>query len=644
MLDASVYHLAFDQSPVGEYLLSASDDPVILAVNDAFLHAVGRSRDDLVGQRLFAAFPGNPDDAGDTGVAPLRESLRRVLATGAPDTLPLQRYPITVVQADGSRVFEERWWSARSTPIFGPARELLCIAHRTEDVTEKWRVEQALRKAQLRAEVALRIAQLGTFDWNFRTGEIERSERTAQIYAFAEHEGRHADEFFARLHPDDVTSMQSAIDASLAADGAMEHSFRIRLPDGSVRHVKSMATSERGEDAEWERHIGVMIDITEHVQREQALLESSRRKDEFLAMLAHELRNPLAPIAAAAYVLQVAHGDAAKIERASAIIDRQVRHMVALVDDLLDVARVTRGQVTLAREELDLQRAVGEAVEQVRPVIEARRHQLTVSTAPGRVLVFGDAKRLVQVITNLLTNAAKYTPEGGRIAIDLAVDAATVHLSVSDSGQGMTPELVAHCFDLFVQAERARDRAAGGLGIGLPLVRSLVELHGGSVAAESAGPGHGSRFTVTLPRIVPVERAAAAAHDAGTTAQPGAHTLSVLIVDDNEDAAEMLAMMVGELGHRAVVEHHPRHALDRLALERPDVALLDVGLPDMDGYQLAATIRERVAPAPRLVAITGYGQPQDRADALAAGFDEHFAKPVDGHALAALLAAVERAA
>ncbi len=370
-------------------------------------------------------------------------------------------------------------------------------------------------------------------------------------------------------------------------------------------------------------------------QAEQAWSEANRRKDEFLAMLAHELRNPLAPISAAADLLQIASSDPAMVKKSSAVIARQVRHMTGLVDDLLDVSRVTRGLVNLQQITLDVHQAMRDAIEQVRPLIETRHHELTLRTSHEPALVRADPKRLVQVLTNLLTNAAKYTSKGGRITIELGVDD---DICVSDTGQGMSPELLNRCFDLFVQAERTSERAAGGLGIGLALVRSLVELHGGTVRAESEGRGRGSRFTVTLPRVhkaeVPVTAMPADGASSHTT-----NRLKVLIVDDNHDVAEMLAMLVDALGHETIVEHHPTHALERIARERPDVCLLDVGLPDMDGYELATEIRRRLGPASiSLVAITGYGQPEDRKKALAAGFDEHFAKPVNSGELATLLA------
>ena len=378
------------------------------------------------------------------------------------------------------------------------------------------------------------------------------------------------------------------------------------------------------------------MDITDRVKAEEALRQDDRRKDEFLAMLAHELRNPLSPIGAAADLLAMGRLDAARIQQTSAVISRQVRHMTGLVDDLLDVSRVTRGLITLEREKLDARRIVAEAVEQVRPLIDARRHQLTVHTPPQPAFVLGDQKRLTQVLANLLNNAAKYTPLEGRIEIAVELDDEFVRMRVTDNGIGMAPEVLARAFELFSQAERTSDRSQGGLGIGLALVKSLVELHGGSVSAHSEAVGQGSTFGLKLPRVSGQAPAVAEA----PLAPPQEHeaALRVLVVDDNVDAADMLAMYVEALGHEVLVEDSSISALARAAQAAPDVCLLDIGLPDMDGYELAARLRADPATAGALlVAVTGYGQDQDRQRTREAGFDHHFVKPVDTAALAKLL-------
>ncbi|MBB3221842.1 hybrid sensor histidine kinase/response regulator [Pseudoduganella umbonata] len=379
------------------------------------------------------------------------------------------------------------------------------------------------------------------------------------------------------------------------------------------------------------------MDISDRIKAEDALRQADRRKDEFLAMLAHELRNPLAPIAAAADLLALGKADEARNRQTSGIIARQVKHMTGLVDDLLDVSRVTRGLVKLDKTRLDAKKVLADAVEQVRPLIEARRHALAVVVPPDPVFVMGDAKRLVQVVSNLLNNAAKYTPEGGDIELAMALDGGEVELAVADSGIGLTPEFQALAFELFTQAARTSDRSQGGLGIGLALVRSLVELHGGRIAVHSGGVGMGSRFAVRLPRLDDV--AANVVLEAGPAATHGAcRKLKVMVVDDNADAAQMLGIVVEAMGHQAIVVNHPRRAIERSRIDLPDIYLLDIGLPDMDGYELARQLRSQPETArATLIAVTGYGQEQDRLAALRAGFDQHFAKPIDSARLAAVL-------
>ena len=381
-------------------------------------------------------------------------------------------------------------------------------------------------------------------------------------------------------------------------------------------------------------------DIDERRQTHERLQASDRRKDEFLAMLAHELRNPLAPISAAAHLLKVGKVDEARVRKTSDIIGRQVKHLTGLVDDLLDVSRVSRGQVELEKLPLEMRGVVVDAVEQVNPLMLLRRHHLELHLAPGAARVSGDAKRLVQVIANLLANAAKYTPEAGNIRLAMQVEQAQVVLTVQDDGIGMAADLIPHVFELFVQAERSSDRSAGGLGLGLALVRSLVELHGGKASCASAGLGQGSVFTVRLPLLAADE---AASHVVPAVRQPGAAgtPLLIMIVDDNVDAANMLAVLLEEMGHRVIVEHGSRVTLERARTEQPNVCLLDIGLPEIDGNQLARQLRaQRETAAATLIAVTGYGQERDRSNSLAAGFDAHMVKPLDMDRLEALLKAV----
>jgi signal transduction histidine kinase len=372
-------------------------------------------------------------------------------------------------------------------------------------------------------------------------------------------------------------------------------------------------------------------------RRQYAMREVDQRKDEFLAMLAHELRNPLAPIRAASDLLRIPTLDRDKVRQTSEIISRQVGHMTGLIDDLLDLSRVSRGLVKLDETLLDAGQIVSAAVEQVRPLVDARKHRLTIQTPHEPAFVYGDQKRLVQIVANMLNNAAKYTPEGGDIVLAMHVDEGSVSYSVSDNGIGIAPHMLGHVFDMFAQAERSSDRAQGGLGIGLALVKNLVTLHGGMVAASSDGIGKGSCFVVTLPRAAePAGSSAPGLHGAAPASAPGRR---LLVVDDNEDAGHMLGLYLESAGYQVTVVQSAQAALAAASTETPDACLLDIGLPDMDGNELARRLRQLPATkSATLVAITGYGQDADRARTAAAGFDHHFVKPVDMGALLEVLA------
>jgi signal transduction histidine kinase len=374
---------------------------------------------------------------------------------------------------------------------------------------------------------------------------------------------------------------------------------------------------------------------------EASLKLADRRKDDFLAMLAHELRNPLAPISAAAELLRFAQTDTERIRKASDVIGRQVQHMTRLIDDLLDVSRVTRGLIVIEKQPRDIKAIVADAVEQVRPLINARGHELEVDVPPAAARVLGDEKRLVQVIANLLANAAKYTPERGKISLQMTLERNEVVLAVRDNGIGMEEELLGRVFELFAQAERTSDRSQGGLGLGLALVRSLVELHGGQVSAHSAGVGKGSEFIVRLPRISD-QPAFPATPEALPERPANAHALRIMVVDDNKDAAQTLAILLEASGHTVFVEFESPVALNRARAIRPSVCLLDIGLPEMDGNELARRLRSQPETARAvLIAISGYGQKQDKETAIAAGFDHYFVKPVDTRKLLAVLGQVD---
>jgi signal transduction histidine kinase/CheY-like chemotaxis protein len=378
-------------------------------------------------------------------------------------------------------------------------------------------------------------------------------------------------------------------------------------------------------------------DVTMRKRVEDELRAANRQKDQFLAMLAHELRNPLAPITTAAQLLQRGSLDPDRARHASAIIARQAEHMTDLVNDLLDVSRVTRGLVSIEKEVLDVTGVVHGAIEQVRPLLDAKRQELKIELWQQPLHVAGDRTRLVQVVSNILNNAAKYTPPAGRIALRVIEEGDEAVISVRDSGQGIDPNMLPYIFDLFTQAERTPDRSQGGLGIGLALVKSLVALHGGRVAAFSEGPNKGSEFAIRLP----VLHTASVRETQQRHEEPATGPVRVLVVDDNADAAQMLATLLEAHGHAVSVEYDGTGGLARALRERPEVMLLDIGLPDMDGHELARRLRASPDTAGAiLVALTGYGQSEDRERARAAGFDRHLVKPADLPELLRILAEV----
>jgi signal transduction histidine kinase/CheY-like chemotaxis protein len=387
--------------------------------------------------------------------------------------------------------------------------------------------------------------------------------------------------------------------------------------------------------------------VVENAKLYHALQEADRRKDEFLAMLSHELRNPLAPILNAVQLLQLQKGENSVQRAARAIIERQVGQLTYLVDDLMDVSRAITGRIQLRQEQVTLSGIVERAVETARPLIDQRRHDLTVSLPPDPICLYADASRLEQVVTNLLTNAAKYTNNGGRIWLSVQQEGDQAVLRVRDAGLGITPAFLPHVFGLFTQAERSSDRSQGGLGIGLALVKRLVEMHGGTIGVSST-LGQGSEFVVRLPlwkeeggRMKDESNPG----PSGSAFIPHPSSLKVLVVDDNVDAATVLEMLLGKSGHRVWKAHTGPAALAAALDYRPDVILLDIGLPELDGFEVAKRIRQQPALHDIvLVAMTGYGGETDRQRSQEAGFDHHLAKPADFGKVQQILATVSEKA
>ncbi|HZS35914.1 MAG TPA: ATP-binding protein [Polyangia bacterium] len=441
--------------------------------------------------------------------------------------------------------------------------------------------------------------------------------------------GRH----FSVFYPEhDVKAGKCEMELRVAGEtGRFEdEGWRVRK-DGTRFWANVVISAVHDDDGTLIGFAKVTRDLTERVRAEEeraaliAAEKANRAKDEFLAMLGHELRNPLAPIVTALQLMKL-RGDG-RTSKEQIVIERQVRHVVRLVDDLLDVSRITQGKIELKRETFELAEVVAKAVEIASPLLEQRRHELFVEVPREGMRLHADPVRMSQVIANLLTNAAKYTEPEGCIALAAWRDGHEVVVQVKDNGIGIRRELLPTIFDLFVQGPRSRDRAQGGLGIGLTLVRNLVQLHGGTVVALSDGPGQGSAFVIRLPAATSSVSAAAPADS--TPIIRSRRPRRVLVVDDNADAAALLAELFATMGHEVKVAHDGPQALALLDEFSPEVAVLDIGLPVMDGYELAKRIGDRVGSRCRTIALTGYGQEHDLRRSRDAGFEAHLVKPVD---------------
>lgn len=515
------------------------------------------------------------------------------------------------------------------------------LASRIHARIERARAEAAVRDSEARLRLAARTAEFGVHDYDLLQDNAMWSEELYAIAGLPPHSRVDLSTIWSMVHPADRAAVGDAYQRALdpAGHGDFTLEFRILRPHtGETRWVamRSRTMFEPvGGLLRAVRNTGVVLDITARKRAEEHLRDDAQRKDEFLAMLAHELRNPLAPIRSAVEVLGTARPEAALVGRCRDVIDRQVTQMVRLLDDLLELTRLARGRVNLRREVVSLAEVLELAMETARPVIEqhGQRLELLADETPLRLLA--DKSRLTQVFANLLNNAAKYSHEGGRIRMAVTAMPGAVEVDVADEGIGIPPEMLDSVFELFVQDPQARAHAPGGLGIGLSLARRLVDMHGGSIRVLSAGPGQGSEFTVRLPL-----HAAEDKDDRAGGAPPQGPPLCarVLVVDDNVDAADTLALLLRAMGCEVGVAYDGPSALTEAARLLPEVVLLDLGMPGLDGYEVCRRLRAMPGGMDRCIAaVSGWGQEQDRRHSAMAGFDQHFIKPVSAAALADLL-------
>ena len=443
--------------------------------------------------------------------------------------------------------------------------------------------------------------------------------------------------WIASIHPDDRERCRTAYVASFDARQTFSMEYRLRRRDGEYRWVLDNGIPRYESDGEFAGYIGSCVDITERKQTEQADKEAARRKDEFLATLAHELRNPLAPIGNALEIIKHADGDRDMLQHARDTMERQFGQMVRLVDDLLDIGRITRDKLELRLQRVELASIIHQAVDGSRSVADAGGHELRADLPAKPIWVQGDPVRLVQVFSNLLNNACKFTDPGGKITIVVEPAGAEVSITIRDTGIGLAPNQLESIFEMFSQVDNSLERTRSGLGIGLTLVKRLVELHGGSIVAKSAGLGRGSEFIVRLPMLIDGPRAQ---HTPNPLSSQAVAPKRILVTDDNQDAADSVAMLLRLSGHEVETAYDGMKAVEKAESYQPDIMLLDIGLPGMNGYDVCRSIRQQPwGKAIRIVALTGWGQDQDRRNAREAGFDDHLVKPVDPQTLRQAIAA-----
>jgi PAS domain S-box-containing protein len=537
------------------------------------------------------------------------------------------------VRKDGTRF----WANVVITALYDSQGRHRGFSKITRDLTERRASGERLRISEERFRVLLEgIEDYAIFmldpegrvtSWNTGAGRI-------MGYSAPEIIGESFERFFT---PEDLEAgrPKAELDAARLNRRFQEQAWRVRK-DGSRYWSEIVLTALHDAAGTLLGFAKVTRDLSDR-KRMESLEQQGRHLTEFLAMLAHELRNPLAPIRNALAIMAMQGDGSPQMRWSREVLERQTSHLARMVDDLLDVSRITRGKMRLQGETMDFHVAIQRAVEAVRPLIDERRHRLHFRPSPDPLPVNGDMTRLTQVVVNLLNNAAKYTPEGGDITLETAIDGDDVVLRVKDTGVGMPEPLLERVFDLFAQGERTLDRSEGGLGIGLTLARRIVQLHGGTVVARSEGVGKGSEFIVRLPRLK-LEVKASKETPSSARLPRGAQRRSVLVVDDNADAAASMAHLLRMVGHEVEIEHDGPAALDHIARSKPDVLLLDIGLPGMSGYEVAKHVRARPeGQGVRIYALTGYGQEQDRQRAMDSGFDGHLVKPVAPAELLALI-------
>ena len=526
-------------------------------------------------------------------------------------------------------------------PILGPDGNTALVGGMAIDITDRLRAERVLAESEERfRQLAENVNEVF---W------MTDPQTTQLLYISPAYErvwGRSCQSlyenprsFMDAVHPEDQERVRTAVLENQSRGEQTDKEYRVVRPDGSIRWVRDRAFPVKDAAGRFYRLVGIIDDFTERKHAEEALQEADRRKDEFLAILAHELRNPLAPLLHGLQIMRLEADDRAAVEQARAMMERQLEHFVRLVDELLDLSRISRGKVELHKERVELATVVNSALETCDPLVRQSGHELTVTLPDEPVYVDADKTRLAQALCNLLTNAAKYSERGGHIRLTAGWQDGEAVLSVKDTGVGIPPHMLPRVFEMFTQVDRSLEKAKGGLGIGLAIVKRLVEMHGGTVEARSEGQGLGSEFLIRLPVVLSLvhEQEQGGGGDPQQARPMG--RLRVLVVDDNVDVADSLARLLRLLGSEVRTAHDGLEGVEAAAAYRPDLILLDIGMPRLNGYDACRRIREQPwGKGIRIVAVTGWGQDEDKRHSQEAGFDRHLVKPVRPVVLEKLLA------
>ncbi|MDD5388515.1 MAG: PAS domain S-box protein [Gallionellaceae bacterium] len=617
-------HLAGLVESATDAIVSVDEDQLIVLFNPAAERMFGSPAAEVLGQPLDALLPVESRLVH-------AEHLRTFARSG-----------LTSRNINGSRALQGRRANGDLFPIEASISQIEMQGHRRftvilRETTERRKIELALRDSQADLNRAQAVGQIGSWRLDLERNELRWSDENHRIFGIPKGTPLTYESFLTIVHPEDRDYVDRMWRAALrGAPYDIEHRLVV---NGEVKWVREKAELEFDATGSLLSGFGTTQDITELKSAERALTEADKRKDEFLAMLGHELRNPLTPIRNAAHVLGRLETREPQIRWARETIERQVTHLTRLVDDLLDVSRIARGKVALHQETLSFADIVDQALNMARPLIEAKGHRLELRLPERPVWLRGDPVRLAQVLLNLLDNAAKYTPEGGLIELEASVEGAMIDIKVRDNGIGIPGDLLPHIFDLFLQGERTLDRAQGGLGIGLTLVKRLLEMHGGQIETASAGPGLGSEFTIRLPALVDTAKAAGTEMAKASPATVGCR---VLVVDDNPVVLDSMSVLLALEGQTVRTATDGAAALELARVFHPQLVLLDIGLHGMDGYEVARRLRDQQAPdeALYLVAVTGYGHEEARMRSREAGFDLHLVKPVQPEAICALVAEI----